>query len=88
MIEGLGWVGGGRAEFLDQTGSIVPWADLLALAGPLRPTAGRRSRQFWPAETLPGMRLARCWPGLSDEDACHDSLSVRDFVCVLSSCFE
>ena len=72
-----------RAEFLDQMDSVVPWADLLALVEPLRPTAGRRGRQPWPAETLPGMHLVQCWPDLSDaacEDACYDSLSVRDFV--------
>ena len=72
-----------RAEFLDQMDSVVPWADLLALAEPLRTGAGRRGRQPWPAETLPGTRPARCWPDLSDvacEDACYDSLSVRDFV--------
>ena len=72
-----------RAEFLDRMDSVVPWADLLALVEPLRPTAGRRGRQPWPAETLPGMHLVQCWPDLSDvacEDACYDSLSVRDFV--------
>ena len=42
-----------RAEFLDQMDSVVPWADLLALVEPLRPTAGRRGRQPWPAETPP-----------------------------------
>ena len=72
-----------RAEFLDQMDSVVPWADLLALVEPLRPTAGRRGRQPWPAETLLRMHLVQCWPDLSDaacEDACYDSLSVRDFV--------
>ena len=34
-----------RAEFLDQMDSVVPWADLLALAEPLRTGAGRRGRQ-------------------------------------------
>ena len=47
-----------RAEFLDRMDSVVPWADLLALVEPLRPTAGRRGRQPWPAETLPGTHLA------------------------------
>ena len=72
-----------RAEFLDQMDSVVPWADLLALVEPLRPTAGRRGRQPWPAETLLRMHLVQCWLNLSDaacEDACYDSLSVRDFV--------
>ena len=72
-----------RAEFLDRMDSVVPWADLLALVEPPGPTAGRRGRQPWPAETLPGMHLVQCWPDLSDvacEDACHGSLSVRDFV--------
>ena len=72
-----------RAEFLDQMDSVVPWADLLALVEPPGPTAGRRGRQPWPAKTLPGMHLVQCWPDLSDaacEDACYDSLSVRDFV--------
>ena len=71
-----------RAEFLDRMDSVVPWADLLALVEPPGPTAGRRGRQPWPAETPPGTRPARCWPDLSDvayEDACHDSPSVRDF---------
>ena len=72
-----------RAEFLDRMDSVVPWADLLALVEPLRPTAGRRGRQPWPAETLLRMHLVQCWLNLSDvacEDACYDSLSVRDFV--------
>ena len=72
-----------RAEFLDQMDSVVPWADLLALVEPLRPTAGRRGRQPGPAETLLRMHLVQCWLNLSDaacEDACYDSLSVRDFV--------
>ena len=72
-----------RAEFLDRMDSVVPWADLLALVEPLRPTAGRRGRQPWPAETPPGTRPARCRPdltGVACEDACYDSLSVRDFV--------
>ena len=72
-----------RAEFLDRMDSVVPWADLLALVEPPGPTAGRRGRQPWPAETLPGMHLVQCWLNLSDvacEDACHGSLSVRDFV--------
>ena len=69
-----------RAEFLDRMDSVVPWADLLAL---VEPTAGRRGRQPWPAETLLRMHLVQCWLNLSDvacEDACYDSLSVRDFV--------
>ena len=72
-----------RAGLLDQMDSVVPWADLLALVEPLRPTAGRRGRQPWPAETLLRMHLVQCWLNLSDvacEDACYDSLSVRDFV--------
>ena len=72
-----------RAEFLDRMDSVVPWADLLALVEPPGPTAGRRGRQPWPAETLLRMHLVQCWLNLSDvacEDACYDSLSVRDFV--------
>ena len=72
-----------RAELPGQTGPVVPRVDLLALVEPLRPGAGRRGRQPWPAETPPGTRPARCWLNLSDaacEDACHGSLSARDFV--------
>lgn len=72
-----------RAEFLSLMDSVVPWADLLALVAPLRPAAGRRGRQPWPAETLLRMFLVQCWLNLSDEaceDACYDSLAVRDFV--------
>ena len=47
-----------RAEFLAQMDSVVPWADLLALVEPPGTGAGRRGRQPWPAETLPGMHLA------------------------------
>ncbi|WP_050342652.1 IS5/IS1182 family transposase [Olsenella sp. oral taxon 807] len=53
---------------------------MLALVEPPGTGAGR---QPWPAETLPGTRLARCRPDLSDvacEDACYDSPSVRDLV--------
>lgn len=53
---------------------------MLALVEPPGTGAGR---QPWPAETLPGTRLARCRLNLSDvacEDACHGSLSVRDLV--------
>ena len=53
---------------------------MLALVEPPGTGAGR---QPWPAETLPGTRLARCRPDLSDvacEDACHGSPSVRDLV--------
>ena len=80
----VGWEGRARrtrrAEFLGQTGPVVPWADLLALVEPPGTGAGR---QPWPAETPPGTRPARCRPdltGVACEDACHDSLSVRDFV--------
>ncbi|MFC2339083.1 MAG: hypothetical protein ACFNLW_04240 [Olsenella sp.] len=57
-----GWEGGaGRtrwAGLLDQTGLVVPWADLLALVEPPGTGAGRCDRQPWPAETLLRMRLA------------------------------
>lgn len=33
-----------RKAFLDQTGSVVPWADLVALVDAKRPRAGRRGR--------------------------------------------
>lgn len=72
-----------RAAFLAQMETVVPWADLLAIVEPLRPAAGRRGRQPWPAETLLRMHLVQCWLNLSDEaceDACYDSLAVRDFV--------
>ena len=62
---------------------MVPWADLLALVEPPGTDASRRGRQPWPAETLLRMHLVQCWLNLSDvacEDACYDSLSVRDFV--------
>ena len=61
----------------------VPWEDLLALVEPLGTGTPRRGRQPWPAETLPQTHLARCRPdltGVACEDACYDSLSVRDFV--------
>lgn len=64
----------------------APWCPgprLPALVEPPGTGARRSGKQPWPAETLPGMHLTRCWPDLSDvayEDACHDSLSVRDFV--------
>lgn len=63
--------------------SVVPWADLLAAVEPHRPAAGHRGRQPWPTETLHRMFLVRAWLDLSDEgceDACYDSLAVRDFV--------
>ena len=72
-----------RAELPDQTGPVVPRVDLLALVEPPGTGAGKRGRQPWPAETLPGTRPARCWPdltGVACEDACHGSLSARDFV--------
>ena len=61
----------------------MPWEDLLALVEPLGTGTPRRGRQPWPAETLPQTHLARCRPdltGVACEDACYDSLSVRDFV--------
>ena len=64
----------------------TPWCPgprLPALVEPPGTGAGRRGRQPWPAETPPGTRPARCRPdltGVACEDACHDSLSVRDFV--------
>ena len=82
-----GWEGRARrtrrAELPGQTGPVVPRVDLLAPVEPPGTGAGRRGRQPWPAETLPGMHLVQCWLNLSDaacEDACYDSLSVRDFV--------
>lgn len=72
-----------RARFLAQMDSVVPWADLVALVERHRPAAGGRGRQPWPAETLLRMYLVQCWLNLSDagcEDACYDSLAVRDFV--------
>ena len=72
-----------RSRFLAQMDSVVPWADLLALVEPHRPDAGGRGRQPWPAETLLRMFLVQAWLNLSDEgceDACYDSLAVRDFV--------
>ena len=72
-----------RARFLSQMESVVPWADLVALVEPHRPAAGRRGRQPWPTETLLRMLLVQAWLNLSDEgceDACYDSLAVRDFV--------
>lgn len=72
-----------RGRFLEQMESVVPWADLVALVEPHRPSAGRRGRQPWPTETLLRMFLVQAWLNLSDEgceDACYDSLAVRDFV--------
>lgn len=72
-----------RGRFLEQMDSVVPWADLVALVEPHRPGAGRRGRQPWPTETLLRMFLVQAWLNLSDEgceDACYDSLAVRDFV--------
>ena len=72
-----------RARFLEQMDSVVPWADLVAIVEPHRPSAGRRGRQPWPTETMLRMFLVQAWLNLSDEgceDACYDSLAVRDFV--------
>ncbi len=72
-----------RAAFLEQMDSVVPWADLVALVEPHRPSGGRRGRQPWPTETLLRMYLVQCWFDLSDEateDALWDSRAVRAFV--------
>lgn len=72
-----------RARFLQQMDSVVPWADLVAAVEPHRPSPGGRGRQPWPTETLLRMYLVQAWLNLSDvgcEDACYDSLAVRDFV--------
>ena len=95
--EGRGWHRAGRRASRRSSGRAgpgtrggpssparrAPWCPgprLLALVEPPGTGAGR---QPWPAETLPGTRLARCRLNLSDvacEDACHGSLSVRDLV--------
>ncbi len=68
---------------LDQTGSAVPWAGLVAIVDAKRPEAGRRGRRLWPTEALPRVFPARAWSNPSGEaagGAAWGSPAVRGFV--------
>ena len=73
-----------RAAFLVEMNRVVPWAKLCAVVEPVYPKAGN-GRPPIGLERMLRIYFLLQWFSLSDpgvEGALHDSLAMRDFVCI------